>query len=80
MTSIETGLVLLVHHLQRPGHPDVVLDASTLPPASRAVASGRTGTADALVDIELVAPVAAGDVVLVHAGVALALLGTGALA
>jgi hydrogenase maturation factor len=28
----------------------------------------------ALVDIELVAPVAAGDVVLVHAGVALALL------
>ncbi len=36
------------------------------------------GGPGALVDIELVAPVAAGDVVLVHAGVALVLLEKGA--
>jgi hydrogenase maturation factor len=36
--------------------------------------TAAAGEPDALVDVELVAPVAAGDVVLVHAGVALALL------
>jgi len=35
---------------------------------------------DTLVDVELIAPVAPGDLVLVHAGVALALLAKGAAA
>jgi len=42
--------------------------------------TAAAGEPAALVDIELVAPVEAGDVVLVHAGVALALLERAAVA
>ena len=46
--------------------------------ASRAVRGRRRGADDTLVDVELVAPVAPGDLVLVHAGVALAAARKGA--
>jgi hydrogenase maturation factor len=46
---------------------------------ARCRATAETGEPDALVDTELVAPVTAGDLVLVHAGVALGLLAKGAL-
>ena len=49
-------------------------------PGGLARCRAQAGGDDTVVDVELVAPVAPGDLVLVHAGVALALLAKGAAA
>ncbi len=74
MTAPGTGLHCSCITCSDQGIPmrvDDVYAATGLASCRETVDAGEPG---ALVDIELVAPVGAGDVVLVHAGVALAVL------
>ncbi len=80
MTAIETGLACSCITCSDQGTEMVVLDVDLETGLARCRETTDRGEPDALVDVELVAPVAAGDVVLVHAGVALVLLAKGALA
>jgi hydrogenase maturation factor len=80
VTSIETGLVCSCITCSDQGTEMVVLDVDLETGLACCREATDRGEPHAHVDVELVAPVAAGDVVLVHAGVALVLLAKGALA
>jgi len=77
VTSIETGLVCSCITCSDQGTEMLVVEVDAATGLARC-READSADADALVDIELVAPVSAGDVVLVHAGVALVSLGKGA--
>ena len=80
MTSVETGFQCSCITCSDQGIEMVVLDVDVATGLARCREAAGTGDGDSLVDVELVVPVAAGDLVLVHAGVALVLLAKGALA
>jgi hydrogenase maturation factor len=77
VTSIDTGLVCSCITCGDQGIEMLVAEVDAGTGLARCREDGAA-EAEALVDIELVAPVTAGDVVLVHAGVALVLLEKGA--
>jgi hydrogenase maturation factor len=80
VTPIDAGLVCSCITCSDQGIEMVVLEVDVATGLAQCREAAGQGASDALVDVELVAPVAAGDVVLVHAGVALVFLEKGALA
>jgi hypothetical protein len=80
VTSVEWGPACSCITCSDQGIEMIVLDVDAATGLARCREPAGPGESDSSVDVELVAPVAAGDLVLVHAGVALVLLAKGALA